>query len=321
MEAEAPNTAEQELTTMAQTGRLTEYLRTNPERAGAALYGVVSSVVYESLTRDVERKRGHHRCAVSINHLEPDCHDRHQDDVAAVRADLLRHGTEPIKNLRGWLVSRVRPVTIDAHRRRRGEIGALQRPRLPRWLAGRLGDDVWLAELAVEIMVWVGVPVAPRDGVWPLHAWADRRAALIGRPGPAEDETAIDVERVLVAMRTNPTWYAKYIERPLGHKQAPVTATPQGDERGPRLLSLVQPHEITDARLAELASEAITAIEARALRGDDLRTAITEVVGVLFGDDPSLDADVARSLTNPAAVDRIATTLMNIIDAEAVRQR
>ena len=34
--------------------------------------------------------------------LESDCHDQYQDDVAAVRADLLRHADLPIANVRGW---------------------------------------------------------------------------------------------------------------------------------------------------------------------------------------------------------------------------
>src|ERR1041384_707162 len=111
--------AEQEFCEAARQGRLRDYLEADPDTANAVLYGIVSEVVYERLTRGLERGRGHHGCAVSVWRLEPDCHDQYQDAVAAVRADLVRHADLCIENVRGWLVPRLKPVVIDDHRRRR----------------------------------------------------------------------------------------------------------------------------------------------------------------------------------------------------------
>src|SRR5688500_7357345 len=63
-------------------------------RRGA--YEVVWSIVFDGLTRRIERQRGHRRCSLGIQYLEPDCLDRFQDDVEAVVDDLLRYGSVPI---------------------------------------------------------------------------------------------------------------------------------------------------------------------------------------------------------------------------------
>jgi hypothetical protein len=324
--------AVRDLYAAARDGRLTEYLRTDPQNANASLYAVVSGLVYERLTRRVERSRGHHGCAVSVDRLEPDCHDQYQDDVAAVHADLLRHAGQRIENLPGWLVPRLKPVTIDDHRRRRGARGAQQRPRLPlpAWLDAELGHDPWLAGLAVEILGWVGVPVAVCNGMWPLASWADRRARATGELGCTEVRVAGDVERVLAAMRTAPAWYEKYVERPLGRKQAPVASPPQTDASSPQeppALLLAPPHEVADVRLLETASEAIDAIAERVRRGEDTHSAVVEVLAVLFGSgtgaeemdcapgtQSNVDERMAGLLADRATVDRIAATVLEIIE-------
>jgi hypothetical protein len=331
METTAEEETEREFDAAARAGRLAQYLETHPEAGNAVLYRIVSELVYKRLTQPAERGRGHQRCAVSVNHLEPDCHDRHQDDVEAVRADLLRHADKRIENPRGWLVPRLKPVTIDAHRRRRGDQGAQQRPRLPLpgWLDAALGGDPWLSALAVEILVWVGVPTAVANGIWPLGAWAERRAQAVGEPGATEARVAVDVERVLAAMRTNQGWYDKYVERPLGRKQAPAAPRARGDAeylREPAFLPAAAPDEIAEARLAGLAGDAIDAVEARVKRGEDLRSAVVGVLGAAFGGGTGADemdcppgagsgADerVVKLLADPATIDRIAAAFLDII--------
>lgn len=320
--------AEQELCEAARQGRLREYLEARPSTGNAVLYGIVSEVVYERLTRGQERGRGHHGCAVSVWSLEPDCHDQYQDDVAAVRADLLRHCELRIENLRGWLVPRLKPVVVDDHRRRRGAIGAQQRPRLPlpRWLDAELGGDPWLAQLAIEMLWWVGVPTAAGDGVWPLGAWAERRSAATGEVCCSVSEVARDVDRVLSAMRCRRGWYERYVEGPLGHKRAPVAfalgsgAEGEGMRQGPGQgdLPLVSADEAADARLVAVAGEALEGIRARMRRGWDVRAATVEVVGLLFGggvdgEEPEQGERVVELMADPAAVDRVVAAVSGIL--------
>lgn len=337
----AEKSGEQELCEAARQGLLKEYLDAKPSTANAVLYGIVSEVVYERLTRGQERGRGHQRCATSVWSLEPDCHDQYQDDVAAVRADLLRHAELRIENLRGWLVPRLKPVVVDDHRRRRGAIGAQQRPRLPLplWLDAELGGDPWLAQLAIEILCWVGVPAAAGDGIWPLGAWSERRAAAKGEPGCTVFQTARDVERVLAAMRCRRAWFDRYIEGPLGHKQAPVAfgAAPGAEDDGPAPadLRLVPLDEAADARLLAAAGEALDGLRARIRQGQDPRSATVEVVGLLFGVDAGAGAGVSEAgvgqadgfagpepepgervpdlMADPATVDRVVAAVLRIL--------
>lgn len=327
-----PDAAEQDLVAAARAGRLLEYLENNPEEGNAALYKFVSKIVFNCLTRTIERRRGHARCGVSIQHLEPDCYDCHQDDVLAVREDLLAHADQPIDNLGGFVVSRLKPATINAHRRRRGERGAPQRPRLPlpQWLAGALNHDQWLQELAVEVLIWAGVPTVVPNGLWPLRAWAERRAEILRAVEVTEVEVAKDVEQVLAAMRMNRTWYERYVERPLGHKQVPVIAVlPAESDRTTELpaLSLVERYEIDDAHLRTLAGDAIDAIENLVAQGEDIRPAVVRVITALFGDPPTADGmdrpphtdpnpwDVAADLaTDDAMIARIVDAVLQIIE-------
>lgn len=316
----------------AREGRLAQYLQRYPEQAYGSLYQIVSDLVYQRITRNVEQRRGHRTCARGVSHLAPECHDRHQDDVQAVLNDLARHGHLRIENLQGWLVPRLIPITIDAHRRRRGERGAQQRPRLPlpRWLDERIDGDPWLRQLSVEILTWVGVPEAARQGLWPLAAWADRRAEVTGEiSGQGERAVANDIERVLAAMRTNPQWYELYIERPLGFKEVPLVPFNQLDDDVDAdrfALPLVSPAEAEDSLLLELAHQAIDAIRRRLRRGDDPYTTVREVTFAVFG--PEADAEamtqppgtgtgrqerINRLLNDPAAVDQLVELVMMIV--------
>lgn len=315
----------------ARDGRLARYLQQHPAQAHASLYRIVNDLVYQQLTRQVERQRGHRACAAGVYNLAPDCHDRHQDAVEAVLGDLLRNADRRIENLRGWLVPRLRPVTVDAHRRRRGERGAQQRPRLPlpSWLDERIGRDPWLRQLSVEILAWVGVPDTVYRGLWPLAAWADRRAAVTGEAtGQGERAVADDIERVLAAMRTNPQWYERYIERPLGGKQAPLVTSTQADDADVDryALQLVSPAEVEDNLLLNLARQAVDAIAQRLRRGEDPRTTVREVMLAAFGltaieeamdEPPGVGADaqerVDKLLNDPAAIDLLVELVMTLL--------
>lgn len=303
-------------------------------RSGA--YEIIWPVVFQRLTRRVELARGHHACASAVNRLESECLDRFQDDVEAVLDDLFRNARTPIGNLEGWIASRLTAATVDGHRRRRGERGALQRPRLPGWLADALGHDPWLTALAVEILVWVGLPTTAGVDVWPLGVWAERRAVLTGDFRDSDRLVADDVERVLAAMRQRPAWYANFVERPLGRKQTPVLPAARADvDSTPdhACLSLVERHEADDARLIDLAATAVAAIEARCRRREDLRSVAVDVITTVFGsgtgaedlDRPpgaALDEDerVRRLIADPATVDRIVAAIVDICSGDLVRR-
>lgn len=320
--------AELEIHAAVARGRLREYTKENPIQGKAVLYRIVSELVYERITRPAERARAHRGCAVSIDRLTPDCHDRHQDDVEAVLADVLKHADRPIANLRGWLVPRLRPVTVDANRVRRGARGALQRPRLPHWLDTTLGSDRWLTELALEILNWVGVPTAASNGIWPLAAWAERRDRATGEHGCTEVGVASDVERVLAAMRTRPTWYEKYVERPLGHKQAPLPPPSRGsaDSRDLAPLPPSRPDEIEETLLQGLIADAIAAVETRLRAGEAPRAAVLAVLHTVFSAGPGtedidkapghgteIDEQASRLLADPATLDRVVAEFLQII--------
>jgi hypothetical protein len=320
---------EEEIKKAAREGRLSEYVAQNPDAANPALYRFVAEVVFERLTRRLERSRGHHRCAASADFLLPECHDRFQDDVEAVLIDLLKHADKQIENLGGWIASRLNAVTVDANRKRRGVRGAQQRPRLPLWLGDALGQDPWLLTLALDILTWVGVPTVAPGGLWPLGAWADRRAVVTGDPGATERQVATDVEHVLAAMKQNPKWYDRYVERPLGHKQAPLTCARRTDgdaEREPDYVCCAGPDQPAEAQLRELAARVIDEVEARMLAGDDPRTAIVDILTQVFdggtgsehldrtpGNAPDLDERVARMIGEPEALGRVIEVLLDIV--------
>lgn len=310
-----------------------------------AAYAVAWPVVYARLTRGLELRRGHTGCARAIGRLtdkrrladpaqvpaHDDCLDRFQDDVEAVVEDLLRNATKPIVNLEAWIAARLGPATVDGYRRRRGRRGALQRPRAPKWLSRALGDDPWMVDLAIQILVWVGTSATAGGGLWPLDGWLHRRAVLTNNWTGDVATIVREIEAVLAAMRGRAGWYAAYVETPLGRKQAPVAAAPPGDEgRCADALPLTHRYELEDAHLSNLATQALAAIQRRLRRGEDPRAAVTAVLRAAFGTGgASRDMDcpphtshgydveqVAALLEDPAKVTGIVAAVLRILDAD-----
>lgn len=293
-----------------------------------AAYDVAWPIVFARVTRRVEQRRGHPACAAGVDRLADECLDRFHDDVEAVVDDLLAHARHPVQHLEGWIAGRLTAATVNGHRRLRGERGALQRPRLPGWLAGALGHDRWRTKLAVEILVWVGEPVTAGTEVWPLEAWAQRRGALTGDwAGSNPAVVAREVDGVLVAMRQRPEWYASYVERPLGGKRAPVATAPPAGRTGEmaRPLDLRDPDARVDAEMLRLAAEAVRAIDHRLARGEQAERIVVEVIRTVFGGPftGTLDAaphdaadplgGLTTALADGATVDRIVATVLGII--------
>ncbi len=290
-----------------------------------ATFSVAWPVVFARLTRGLELRRGHHACAASVFRMEEDCLDRFYDDVEAVIDDVLAHASSPIRNLEAWIASRLTAATVDAHRRRRGQLGALQRPRLPKWLSELLVGDPWLTELAIQILIWVGVGATAGTELWPLDGWTARRAAVTADPVGSEPATvAREVEQVLTAMRTREVWFADHVERPFGHKRAPVVNAHGTMELPP--LVFTERADIDDTHLAALASAALAAITAGLGDGQDTRSLVTDVIRTAFGTDtgakdldavpfiaPDYDARVAAALGDPARVDHIVSAVLRII--------
>lgn len=296
----------------------------------AAVYQLAWPVVFEQLTRRIEIQRGHPACASSLRQMAADCLDKFEDDVEAVVFYVLKYATVAISDLEAWTCSRLTPATVDAHRRRRGARGALQRPRLPRWLADALGHDRWLTELATEILIWVGVTATAGTCLWPLDSWTPRRAVTTGDwRGTDQATVAEEVEYVLRVMRQRPDWYASYVECPLGHKQPAVHSAPPGDSgRGvePAPLALVERHEVEDARLRDLAASAVEAIGARIAGGEPAPAVVVDVLTVAFGGNDDLDllnaagadADTALALLgDPQVVERVAAAVLSIVEEDA----
>jgi hypothetical protein len=289
------------------------------------IYQVVWGVVYDRWTRRLEKRRGHRACQLSLQSMAPECLDKFYDDVEAVIDYVAANATQPINNLEGWVASRLQMATVDGHRRRRGAVGALQRPqRLPQWLAQRLGRDRWLSELAVLILVWVGVPATAGLGLWPVDQWSYRRAEITHdwRGGPSAVER--DIERVMEAMRGQPKWFADHVETPLGHKVTTV-ASMMVDDSGrfvePTPLSLAEPDAPHDARLLEYASQAIDDIAVRLGQGENPRTVVVDVITTMFGQDNGLDAGqatddegVARLLADDERVRILVDLVLQIIN-------
>ncbi|GAA3294958.1 MULTISPECIES: hypothetical protein [Dactylosporangium] len=289
-------------------------------------YSVAFPVVYSGLTRGLEKRRGHNGCAISVRHLTADCLDRFQDDVEAVVHDVVRRAVEPIADLDAWIGGLLTSATVDGHRRRRGAIGALQRPRPPKWLVAALGGDRWLVHLSVQILVWAGHPSTAGAEVWPTSTWAEERSRITGDWGAVADVHR-DIDTVLRAMRTRPAWYERYVEGPLGHKRAPVPwFEPETvDGSAGRALDLVGAGERDEVHLQDLAHEAMTAIQARLRAGEDAPSAVADVVELVFGsggrppiDRLPLEADlggehVTRMMRDRAERDRITAAVLAIV--------
>jgi len=338
-ELQSSGDAELAVRTMTRDGTFARYMAAAPAQQfrllRAAAYDIVWPVVFQRSTRRLELARGHRACASSIVRLEPACHDRFIDDVEAVLDHLIQKATKPIVKLEGWITGSIASASVDAHRRRRGERGALQRPRLPlpRWLAEALHHDPWLQALVIEMLVWVGVPTTAGTGLWPLGAWVERRAAATGDFATTELDVAEDVRTVLVAMRRKPAWYADYVERPLGCKEVPVLPAQRTDPdpiREPEYLALSPRDETDGRRLAALAAAAMDRIEARFAHGEDLRTVVVDVLGTAFGAGTGVeDMDrvpgpargetdrVRELLADPERIDQIVATFLRILGERA----
>jgi hypothetical protein len=320
-----------ELRRLAEAGTLS----TAFEKAGAGrrrqlqsgAYAIVYRLVYDKLTRRLERDRGHHHCAERIDRLEPACLDRFYDDVEAVVERLLTQQSGPIQNLEAWIVTLIPKAVLDGNRKRRGRRGAMQRPRITPALAQELGNDPWLTDLAVHILEWVGVTATAGAGLWPLDNWA-RRRALVKGDAAAEDPKLVtrEIEEVLAVMRRRPVWYADFIERPLGHKVAP-TAAPPGDEVvDSRPLQPVPDDEVDDNRLKDLAWIATEAMRIRLRDGDDPRQVVTEVLNAVFnrgsggeeigrsgGASSSAPERLSELLADPVALPGIINRILGVL--------
>jgi hypothetical protein len=301
-------------------------------RLTGATYDIAWPVVFNRLTHGMELRRGHATCARSVRHLADDCLDRFEDDVEAVVDDVERRADRPIDNLEAWIASRLTAATVDAHRRRRGERGALQRPRLPRWLIDGLAArdqqaGGWLVELATNMLVWVGTPTTAGADVWPLESWAQQRERW---PDPPAHSIEHDVDTVLAVMRTRRTWFDRYVERPLGRKQPPV-AGPLVATDGSTLdrppLSLVDRDDADDASLHVLASLAADEIRCRLRYGEEPEPVVMSVIWRLFGvgdvtrgldrtphDVPHRDEWLASVLRDPAERARVVRAVLTIVD-------
>ncbi|MEV6841875.1 hypothetical protein [Actinoplanes sp. NPDC051411] len=325
-----PERAVDRLRELAAAGRLSDAAAEGrPDRTAlvGAAYTLVWPIVYSQVTRRFERQRGHHGCAAGVANLLDECLDRFHDDVEGVVDDLLTHAHKPILNVEAWVSSRVGAATVNAYRRRRGSRGALQRPRLPGWLAGELGHDRWLGALAVNILVWVGVAGTAGCELWPLDAWAQERGATTGDwwgSDPAAVER--DIVRVLAAMRTRPEWYESFVERPLGAKQTPVVAAATdvyGEPVAP--LDLGDPDRRIDGELHRLAHNAVLVIGDRIRRGEAAEEVVAEVIRTVFGGSvtsafdqvPHRDADplggVTGALVDRDRLARITSTALSIL--------
>jgi hypothetical protein len=278
------------------------------ELAGAA-YSLVWPIVFSRLTRRFEQQRGHGRCAGGVANLLDECLDRFHDDVEGVVDDLLTHARKPIMHVEAWVAARLGTATVNAYRRRRAVRGALQRPRLPGWLAAELGHDRWLGTLATNMLVWVGVSGTAGSELWPLDAWAQERGASTG-DWAGSDPATVDreVERVLVAMRKRPEWYESFVERPLGAKQPPVVSTATdayGEPVSP--LTFGDPDQQIEEELHRLAGNAVRVIGDRIRRGEPAEPVVAEVIRTVFG------GVVAGAFDRQRLV-RITSTALAIID-------
>jgi hypothetical protein len=313
-----------QLRSLASQGRLADVAQSAPPAERTQLTGAAFAlawpVVFNRITRVNEQRRGHRACAVAFDRLADDCLDRFHDDVEAVVDDLLTHATTRIGNVEGWIASRLRAVTVDAYRRRRGARGALQRPRLPAWLVERLPGDVWFEQLAVQILVWVGVPTTAGAQLWPLDAWAERRAVVTGDVY-GSDARAVqrEVDLVLAEMRRRPQWYADYIERPLGMKTPPVAPAfvEYGSVCEPPVMTLTEPAEAIDARLADLASLTLIAVEKQLADDPADEAALSRIITTVFG---RMDTVLAL-VDDPDELRRIVQTVREIVTDGAVATR
>jgi hypothetical protein len=330
----------EQLRNLARIGALAEWMSTSPKsgqtRIRRALYEVTWPIVFNTMTRGMELRRGHIECAQGLRRLTAECLDRFHDDVAAVIDGVIRRGATEVQNLEAWIATITKSATVDGHRRRRGERGALQRPRLPKWLAAELGSDGWMATLAVQILVWVGLPWTAGTDLWPLDSWAEQRALSTGDwTASTPDTVRTEIDLVLDRMRMNSDWYAAHVERPLEHKQVPSLSPAQHEYHDTfefEPFMLVRQHETDDIRLTSLARTAIRAIRTRLRADEDPRSVVPSVLRLVFCDDQSgtgldhpphetseEDKWLAGQLTNDADVSRLVVAVLDIVAPRSTR--
>jgi hypothetical protein len=316
-------------------GELASVAAGRPEqrrRLRAAVITIVSPVVFHVLTKRLELKRGHRACATSVRRMEQGCYDAHIDDVGVVADWVLEHATGPVANLEAWVAPRVKPATVDAHRRWRGERGAQQRPRVSKWLAVQLEEDAWKVQLAEAMLTWVGVSATAGVDIWPIETWAQQRAVARGEAVPSEHDTRRDVNAVLRAMRTRPAWFEKYIERPLGRKQTPAYTTrsaTSGTAQGPLPLDLAPLDQRDEAALVATAAAAVEQILRRAGRGEPAGVVVADVLRQAFTDGGPADGMdrvpgaapsdvelVRHMIADKAALERIARDVVAALKLE-----
>jgi hypothetical protein len=336
--ADDPSQAAELVRRLAEQGTLKKtYAQLPPGEERRSLWAgachLIAPLVFSRVTERVERDRGHHRCAAGPHLMEPDCFDGFLNDLEAAVYYLFAYSNGPIHNLEGWMTSRLQKAVIDGNRRRRGALGAQQKPRVPAWLVKELDRQPWPVELARLILQWVGVPVTASTELWPLDTWTARRLTLTGDHTAGPATVAVEVERVLAAMRKRPNWYDTYVERPLGRKQTPVLLPPRTTDDKPAELDpllLVSRDERDDALLDALAAEAIDVLSLRLQRGDDPRAAVVEVLTTVFGALPvevdqapgtaeSTPDQVVALIRDEETLNRIVTTVLDLIHPEGDR--
>lgn len=300
-----------------------------PERDGlvSAAYEVVWPIVFARVTCRFERQRGHLICASGVGGLSDECLDRFHDDVEAVVDDLLGHARQPIRQLEAWITPRLNAAMVNAHRRRRGARGALQRPRLPGWLRAGLGHDPWLTALATDILIWAGTSGTAGGLLWPVESWAQKRGMATGDWAAADPATVSrEIETVLAVMRGRPAWFEAYVERPLGAKRPPVV-TIATDAYGEPVLPLpvAGAADRVEAELSELATAAVRAISDRIGRGEPAEAVVVDVIHTVFGgagagtldQTPHAAADpldgIIGALTDPAALSVLVQRVLAIV--------
>lgn len=187
-----------------------------------------------------------------------------------------------------------------------------------------------LVALAGRILQWAGVRHTAGTELWPLHAWAEDRATFAGvPPGDPHKAVASELDFVLRAMRdTDPTWFEKYVERPLGRKWAPAVGDWSEDESAPEAacLQLVPEHERDEAQIAEAAARSLTMIRSALAAGVDARNAIASALTANFMSIGALREELDRApgaegtgdvvaaiLSDRNALDRLVPVVLAIV--------
>jgi hypothetical protein len=256
-------------------------------RLRTAAFELAMPLVWERHTRPLEHSKGHRGCASGMVRLAPECHDGFTDDLESVVSALLSY-RRPITSLEGWITNRMSNAIKDGHRIRRArEMGAQQRVRVPARLAALLDNDPWLVALAERVLRWTGVRHTAGTELWPLRAWAEDRTAFAGpAPGDPQATVAADLDVVLRAMRdSDPAWFDRYVEQPLGRKWAPVVGWSKEDDAvrfETDCLQLASADERNDAYLTEAAAGSLTMIRNALAAGTDARNAVVTALSANF---------------------------------------